>query len=211
MDETSRLRAGRSAVEAGNNEPATGRISQPLPATANAGIGSMSSEEAEPSAPETSRIADLVFVRIPYVVTGTLLLIAIGINFANVVARYLFLEALYWAEEVLIYMTLWGVILACATITYQGLHIRMDLFSNMLRSPVKEIIGALTALLMICASVYVVIQSSQVVSLFWKSGEVSITAEVPLVIPHIAVPIAFGLMAVAVVIRLRSYITGRFE
>jgi C4-dicarboxylate transporter DctQ subunit len=171
----------------------------------------MSGQEAAPPAPETLPIADLVFVRIPYVVTGTLLLIAIGINFANVIARYFFFEALYWAEEVLIYMILWGVILACATITYQGLHIKMDLFSNMLRSPAKEIVGALTALLMICASAYVVIQSYQVVLLFWRSGEVSITAGIPLTIPHIAVPIAFTLMAIAVVIRLRSYITGRFE
>jgi len=171
----------------------------------------MSEQEAAPSAPETSPIADLIFVRIPYVVTGTLLLIAIGINFANVIARYFFFEALYWAEEVLIYMILWGVILACATITYQGLHIKMDLFSNMLRSPIKEIVGAITALLMICASVYVVIQSYQVILLFWRSGEVSITASIPLTIPHVAVPIAFTLMAIAVVIRLRSYITGRFE
>jgi TRAP-type C4-dicarboxylate transport system permease small subunit len=139
------------------------------------------------------------------------LLIAIGINFANVIARYFFFEALYWAEEVLIYMILWGVILACATITYQGLHIKMDLFSNMLRSPITEVVGAATALLMICASVYVVIQSYQVVLLFWRSGEVSITARIPLTIPHVAVPIAFTLMAIAVVIRLRSYITGRFE
>jgi TRAP-type C4-dicarboxylate transport system permease small subunit len=183
------------------------------PAAAKVRIGSMNDQQQEATspAPSTSPIVDLIFVRIPYVVTGTLLLIAIGINFANVIARYFFLEAIYWAEEVLIYMTLWGVILACATITYQGLHIRMDLFSNMLRSPVKEIIGALSALLMICASVYVVIQSYQVVTLFWRSGEVSITAEVPLVIPHIAVPIAFALMAAAVVIRLRSYFTGRFE
>jgi C4-dicarboxylate transporter, DctQ subunit len=171
----------------------------------------MSDQEETPPETRTSPIADLVFVRIPYLVTGTLLLIAIGINFANVIARYFFFEALFWAEEVLIYMTLWGVILACATITYQGLHIRMDLFSNMLRSPIKEIVGALTALLMICASVYVVIQSYQVVTMFVRSGEVSITASIPLTIPHVAVPIAFTLMALAVVIRLRSYITGRFE
>lgn len=171
----------------------------------------MSDQDTAPPATETAPIADLIFVRIPYVVTGALLCGAIAINFANVVARYFFFEALYWAEEVLIYMVLWGVILAAATITYQGLHIRMDLFATMLRSPIKEIVGALTALLMICASVYVVIQSYHVIGLFWRSGEVSISAGVPLTIPHIAVPIGFGLMAVAVVVRLRSYITGRFE
>lgn len=171
----------------------------------------MSEHEAAPPAPETSPLADLIFVRIPYVVTGTLFLIAITINFANVIARYFFFQAFYWAEEVLIYMTLWGVILACATITYQGRHIRMDLFSALMPSPIKEIVGAFTALLLICASIYVVIQSYVVVGMFWSSGEVSISASVPLTIPHFAVPLAFALMAVAVLIRLRGYITGRFE
>jgi TRAP-type C4-dicarboxylate transport system permease small subunit len=171
----------------------------------------MSEQQGQPPAREARPIADLIFVRIPYVVTGTLFLIAIGINFANVIARYFFFEAFYWAEEVLIYMTLWGVILACATITYQGTHIRMDLFATLLRPPLNYIIGGFTAGLMICACVYVIMQSYQVVGLFWRSGEVSIAAGVPLIIPHIAVPIAFGLMALATIVRLRSYITGRFD
>ena len=63
----------------------------------------ISDQDADSAPPKTSPIADLIFVRIPYVVTGTLLCAAIAINFANVVARYFFFEALYWAEEVLIY------------------------------------------------------------------------------------------------------------
>jgi C4-dicarboxylate transporter DctQ subunit len=171
----------------------------------------MSDQPADAPVPKTSPIADLIFVRIPYVVTGTLFLIAIAINFANVIARYFFFQAFYWAEEVLIYMTLWGVILACATITYQGVHIRMDLFAALMRPPLRYIVGAFTALLMVCACLYVIVQSFQVIGLFWRSGEVSISAGVPLTIPHVAVPIAFALMALATVVRLRSYITGRFE
>jgi TRAP-type C4-dicarboxylate transport system permease small subunit len=170
----------------------------------------MSNQEAAP-APRTSPIADLIFVRIPHVAIGAMLCAAIAINFANVIARYFFFEALYWAEEVLIFMIMWGVILATATITYQGLHIRMDLFAAMFPAPVKRIVGALTALLMIAASAYVVIQSWQVVGMFLKSGEVSITAGIPLTIPHIAVPVGFTLIALAVVVRWRSYISGRFE
>jgi TRAP-type C4-dicarboxylate transport system permease small subunit len=155
--------------------------------------------------------ADLFFVRIPYVLAGTLLCAAIVINFANVIARYFFFEALYWAEEVLIYMILWGVMLSAATITYQGLHIRMDLFSTMLGSPAREFVGALTAVLMIAASAYVVMQSYQVLGLYWQSGQVSITANIPLIVPHIALPIGFVLIVLAVLVRLASYITGRFE
>jgi TRAP-type C4-dicarboxylate transport system permease small subunit len=171
----------------------------------------MSTEEVTAPPPKTSPIADFVFVRVPYVLTGTLLCAAIAINFANVVARYFFFEALYWAEEVLIYMVLWGVVLSVAPITYQGLHIKMDLFTAMLRSPIKEFVGGFAALLMIAASVYLIIQSWQVVALFWRSGEVSITSGIPLTIPHIALPVGFVLVVLAVIVRLRSYVTGRFE
>ena len=171
----------------------------------------MQQEDSTPPPVRTSKVEDIIFVRIPYIATGILLFSAIAINFANVIARYFFFEAFYWAEEVLIYMIMWGIVLAAATITYQGLHIRMDLFSTMMRSPLKEIVGAATALLMICATVYVVIQSCTVVGLYVRNGEVSITAGIPLTIPHISIPIGFGLMAIAVVIRFRSYITGRFE
>ena len=62
----------------------------------------MSVNDKLPSPDAASGLADVVFIRIPYVLTGTLLLVAIAINFANVIARYFFFQALYWAEEVLI-------------------------------------------------------------------------------------------------------------
>lgn len=170
----------------------------------------MQNVEAE-QARSRARLAELIFVKIPYVITGTLFLTAIAINFANVIARYFFFQAFFWAEEVLIYMTLWGVILAAGTITYQGLHIKMDLFSTLFPSPFREIVGALTVLVMVGASIFVVMQSYHVVRLFFLSGERSISAGIPLTIPHIAVPIGFALIAIAVLVRLRSYITGRFE
>jgi TRAP-type transport system small permease protein len=159
----------------------------------------------------SAKLADLVFVRIPHILTGTLFFIAVAINFANVIARYFFLEAIYWAEDVLVYLMVWGVMLAAASITYQGLHIKMDLFSASFRSPFKEIVNGFIAAFMILATIYVIIQSYAVVSLYVHSGEVGITAGIPLVIPHSAIPVGFALMALAVAVRLRSYITGRFE
>jgi TRAP-type transport system small permease protein len=158
-----------------------------------------------------AKLADVVFVRIPYILTGTLFFIAVAINFVNVIARYFFLEAIYWAEDVLVYLMVWGVMLAAASITYQGLHIKMDLFSATFRSPFKEIVNAFIAAFMILATLYVIIQSYAVISLYVHTGEVGITAGIPLVIPHSAIPVGFGLMAIAVVVRLRCYITGRFE
>lgn len=171
----------------------------------------MSADDRDQPPVRTSKLADTVFVRIPYILSGTLFFIAVAVNFANVIARYFFFEAIYWAEEVLVYLTVWGVMLAAASITYQGMHIKMDLFSSAFRSPFKEIVNAFIAAFMILATIYVIMQSYTVISLYVHSGEVSITAGIPLEIPHLAIPVGFGLMAIAIAVRLRSYITGRFE
>ena len=171
----------------------------------------MIEKETVPPPTGEQGLANLAFVKIPYVVNGCLLFAAIAINFANVVARYFFFEAFYWAEEVLIYMIVWGVALAVASITYQGAHIKMDLFSSMFRSPFKQIVGGFTALLLLVCTIYAIVQSIKVVLLYAQTGNVSVAAHIPLTIPHVAVPIGFTLMAFAVVYRLRAYITGRFE
>ena len=53
-------------------------------------------------------------------------------------------------------------------------------------------------------------QSMVVVRLFTEGGSVSVTASVPMVIPHSALFIGLVLMVLAVVLRWRAYLNGRF-
>ena len=46
---------------------------------------------------------------IPRAAIGLILLLAIAINFANIVGRYVFSAPLPWAEEVLSFLVIWGV------------------------------------------------------------------------------------------------------
>ena len=45
------------------------------------------------------------------------------------VARYVFLAAFYWAEEVMVYLAIWSIFLAAAAVAYDGRHLTMDLFA----------------------------------------------------------------------------------
>jgi C4-dicarboxylate transporter DctQ subunit len=159
---------------------------------------------------KTNKVADLIFIRVPYLLLGTILLLAIGINFANIVGRYVFSSAIYWAEEILAFMVVWAVFIALPSITYRGAHLKMDLFSSVARSPIREILGGLVAILMIVASAYVVYQSANVIGLYMRTGTRTFTVGVPLIIPNLAVPVGFALVIVAILIRFRSYLSGRF-
>jgi TRAP-type C4-dicarboxylate transport system permease small subunit len=53
-----------------------------------------------------------------------------------------------------------------------------------------------------------IVQSWQVVTLFYQGGVTSVSAGVPKWISHLALPVGFALMALAVLARLKLYLRG---
>ena len=154
-------------------------------------------------------MARFIFVTLPHWVLGCLMLIGVAISFCNVVARYLFGYAIFWAEEVLVFLAIWGVFIGMAAAAYERAHLNMDLFSNSISGRVKIVLNAaMTATLLACCG-FMLVQSWQVVALFYQGGVVSVSAGVPKWIPHAALPVGFALTAVAVLIRIRFYLTGK--
>src|SRR5207244_4114364 len=117
--------------------------------------------------------------------------------------------AIFWTEEVLVFIMIWGVFIGAAAAAYDRAHLNMDLFSASIPRGVQAFlnIGIVIALLACCA--FMMTQSWQVVRLFYEGGSVSVAAGVPKWIPHTAVLAGFALMAIAVLARLRSYIQDK--
>jgi TRAP-type C4-dicarboxylate transport system permease small subunit len=150
------------------------------------------------------------FATLPRWALGTLMMLGVAINFANVIGRYVFGHALFWAEEVMVFITIWGVFIGLAAITYGGDHLNMDLFSSAIRGPWRIVVNGFVAAVMIACCVFVALQSYHVVTLFAQTKQVSVGAEVPKASPHAALLAGFALAALAVVVRIRSYLTGKF-
>jgi TRAP-type C4-dicarboxylate transport system permease small subunit len=150
------------------------------------------------------------FVTLPRWILGTLMLAGIAINFANVIGRYLFGQALFWAEETMVFITIWGVFVGMAAIAYKGEHLNMDLFSAAIRGRWRIALNAAVVAALIACCVFVAVQSFQVVTLFASAGQVSVAAGIPKAIPHAALAVGFLLTALAVLVRVRSYLTGKF-
>jgi TRAP-type C4-dicarboxylate transport system permease small subunit len=160
--------------------------------------------------PGHSPLARAVFVIWPRRVMGTLVLAAIAINCGNVIGRYVFGYALYWAEEILIFLTMWCVGLGIVVAAYDGAHLRMDLLTDRLTSPWREIVNAAIAAVFVLSCAFTAVQAARVVLLIWRTGVVSVAAGVPMVIPHTALLVGFVLMGLAVLVRWRAYVAGRF-
>ena len=168
-------------------------------------------EGAAPPPSRTQSTAQLVLVRIPFAICGVLLLAAIVINIANVVGRYVFGVSVAWAEEVMSYIIIWGVFISIGAITYQGLHLRMDLLVLTVRGNIARFLGALTVILMLVCALFVLRQSFQILTFYIGNGETSMGARIPLVYPHAALVVGFLLMAVAAIVRFKSYLTSKFD
>jgi TRAP-type C4-dicarboxylate transport system permease small subunit len=150
------------------------------------------------------------FVTLPHWILGTLMLLGIAINFANVIGRYAFGYAFFWAEETMVFITIWGVFVGMAAITFNGDHLSMDLFSAAIRGRWRAVVNGLAVSVMIACCLFVVTQSYQVVALFAQAKQVSVSAGIPKAIPHAAILAGFALAALAVVVRIRSYLSGKF-
>jgi TRAP-type C4-dicarboxylate transport system permease small subunit len=150
-----------------------------------------------------------LFVTLARGVMGIVMLAGVAICFANVVARYLFGYALFWAEEVMVFLIIWGVFIGVAAAAYERAHLNMDLFSNSFRGTTLQVLNAAVVAVLLACCVFMIAQSWQVVTLFYQGGIKSVSAGVPKWISHAALPVGFALMALAVLSRLRLYLHGR--
>lgn len=150
-----------------------------------------------------------LFVTLARGVMGILMLAGVAICFSNVVARYLFGYALFWAEEVMVFLIIWGVFIGVAAAAYERAHLNMDLFSNSFRGLTLRFLNALIVAVLLASCIFMMVQSWQVVTLFFQGGVKSVSAGVPKWIAHAAIPVGFALMALAVLSRLRLYLSGR--
>ena len=134
---------------------------------------------------------------IPRMAIGLILLLAIAINFANIVGRYVFLAPLPWAEEVLSFLVIWGVAFGASAVTYERRHLAMDLFSETFPPRLRAVLDILVTAAMIGLCGFACIQAWTIVATMARNGQVSITAGIPMTIPYFAFIVGFGLITVA--------------
>ena len=148
---------------------------------------------------------------VPRAIIGTLILISIALNFANVIGRYVFFSPIIWAEEAMIFIMIWCVFIGAVPVSWDGRHLRMDLLSSALSEPWQLALKfcATAMFLIICG--FIVVQSWGAVSLFARLGQESTVAGIPMVIPHSALLIGFAFMLVGVAVRFRAHVTGALE
>jgi TRAP-type transport system small permease protein len=141
-------------------------------------------------------------------VLATGLLIGIALNFFNVIGRYLGGYALNGVDEVEIYILIWIAFLGAALVTWRGTHLRMDVIIEACPPSVRSIVKWFEMLVMLTVASFVAWNSFKYVERIYALGAVSDIAHIPTWIPHSAIAVSFGLIALIVLLRGVQRIAG---
>ena len=150
-------------------------------------------------------------LRIIRAVLGSLMLAGVGLNFANVVGRYVFFTPIIWAEEVLIFIMVWCVMLGAALVTWENQHLKMDAVHHLTTPRVRRWLNLVATLAFLLAGVFVCVQSLRVLLLAAGTGQRSVVADIPMVVPFAAIPLSFAIIVGMLVGRFRRFARGDEE
>ena len=156
-------------------------------------------------------VEELIFIKLPHVVAGVMFLLAVAINIVNVVGRYVFSTPVFWAEEVLIYIVIWTVFIVAGSVTYRGAHLNMDLIYSSLPRPLQIAVNTAVLAALIACTLFASYRAWDIVLLHIKNHSVTAGTNIPLAIPSTALAFGFAFMAVAAIVRWRSYLAGKFD
>jgi TRAP-type C4-dicarboxylate transport system permease small subunit len=126
---------------------------------------------------------------------------AISLNFINVIGRYLAGFTLTGVDEVEIYVLIWIAFLGAATVFWKNEHLRMDVLLNACPVVFRKAVLVVEMGVMLAVALVAAFQSFRYVERMHALGAVSDIAHIPTWIPHSAIFLSFGAMAVMVVLR----------
>lgn len=154
---------------------------------------------------ETLRRGALALMAALRVAAGAMLVLSVGINFANIIGRYFLSVSLSWAEEAMLFLMIGCVFLGAAPVGWAGRHIRMDVVVSLLPPRARRAFEVFSDLVTAGTCVALAIFAWPVMTMLAELDQRSNSANIPMVIPQSALPIGLLLMALLIVVRLCLY------
>jgi len=130
------------------------------------------------------------------------LLVAVALNLANIVGRYVLFSPIASAEEVMLFLFVGTVFLGNSYVGWKGRQIRMDVLLHALPERWRRGLDLLADLAVIVVSIVIIVVGWPAIQMLAEFDQRSQVAEIPLVLPQAMIPIGLALNALFVVARL---------
>jgi TRAP-type C4-dicarboxylate transport system permease small subunit len=137
------------------------------------------------------------------------LLVAVALNFANIIGRYVFFSPIASAEEIMLFLFVGTVFLGNSFVGWKGRQIRMDVILHALPARWRRGFDLFSDVAVIAVSIVIIIVGWPAIEMLAEFDQRSQAADIPLVLPQALIPIGLGLNALFVGARLvDSFRTG---
>lgn len=131
-----------------------------------------------------------------------LLVVAVLLNCANIVGRYVFSHPFASAEEIILFLLVGVVFLGNSIVAFEGRQLRMDVFLIMMPAKLRFGFETLAEIAAIMMSITIIVVGWPVMSMLIEFDQRSQAADIPLAIPQALIPIGLGLTAALLCIRI---------
>lgn len=133
---------------------------------------------------------------------GAVLLFASLLLFANVFMRYVFLEPIFWAEELARYLMVWLIFLGAGEVAGNEGHISVNILTRFLGPRGREFLSRMVSLLCLifcCALAYYSWRHTMRVR---SALQVTAALDFPMWWAYLAIPAGSALMSIRYAVRL---------
>lgn len=151
---------------------------------------------------------DTLWDRFERLIVGILGALAMIVGLVQVLGRYFFpAHAISWAEEVIVYLVVWAVLLISSQLVRTDGHVRPDLVLRVLPPGVQRWMEVFNCLVALVFSFGMVWYGWQIVSVSWMIDERSSTAlGFPMWLYYACLPTGGALMIVRYLARLYRFL-----
>lgn len=147
--------------------------------------------------------------RLEEILISVMLGISTLLVFAQVVARYVFNAGITWAPELVQHLFLWTVMIGASYGFKHGVHLGVDVLMKKLPETQRRIMALIAVLISLGFILYMAYLSFFYVHDAYKMELLTVDLEIPQWIPHLALPIGFGLISIRLLEVFYWIYTGR--
>lgn len=146
--------------------------------------------------------------RVEQTLVGLLGAAALLVGVVQVIGRYLIPEhAITWAEEVIVYLAIWGIMIVSSQLVRSDGHVRPDVVLRLVSPRVQRVLEVFNCLVALGFCGGLLWFGIQIVSTALLLDETSSTGlQFPMWIYYAALPTGAGLMAIRYAMRLLRYL-----
>jgi TRAP-type C4-dicarboxylate transport system permease small subunit len=130
-------------------------------------------------------------------------IVAVCLNFANVVGRYGFGTSIAGGDEVQVYIMVWMAFLGAVLVSWRGEHLRMDVLAQRFPQGAQSVLRMIELVLVIGLAAFALWQSWNYTEQMIAIGRRSDNAGIPMWIPHSAVAVGFALILLVAILKRR--------